>query len=84
MSPPPSRYSLLESLGRGGMGEVFLAHDTQLGRKVAIKFLTEGLETDAKARQRLHREARAILCAAPSPVKKDLKSPYRILVLVLV
>ena len=84
MSPPPSRYSLLESLGRGGMGEVFLAHDTQLGRKVAIKFPTEGLETDAKARQWLHRDARAIFCAAPSPVKKDLKSPYRILVLVLV
>jgi len=66
------------------MGEVFLADDTQLGRKVAIKFLTEGLETDARARERLHREARAILYAAPSRVKKDLKSPYRILVLVLV
>ena len=53
------RYSLLSSLGRGGMGEVWLADDTQLGRKVAIKFLTEALENDASARERLHREARS-------------------------
>ena len=41
------------------MGEVFLAEDTQLGRKVAIKFLTEALEADATARERLYREARS-------------------------
>jgi len=41
------------------MGEVFLADDTQLGRKVAIKFLTAALEADPKARERLHREARS-------------------------
>ena len=41
------------------MGEVFLADDTQLRRKVAIKFLTEALENDATARERLHREARS-------------------------
>ena len=53
------RYRLLSSLGKGGMGEVFLADDAQLGRKVAIKFLTEALETDPKALERLHREARS-------------------------
>ena len=41
------------------MGEVFLAEDRQLGRKVAIKFLTEALEADETARERLHREARS-------------------------
>ncbi|TDI23266.1 MAG: serine/threonine-protein kinase PknK, partial [Acidobacteria bacterium] len=59
MSPRSSRYSLLDSLGKGGMGEVFLADDAQLGRKVAIKFLTAALEADPKARERLHREARS-------------------------
>ena len=59
MSETPSRYRVLESLGRGGMGEVFLADDRQLGRQVAIKFLAEALESDATARERLHREARS-------------------------
>jgi len=58
MTTPP-RYRLLSSLGKGGMGEVFLADDTQLGRKVTIKFVTEALEADPTARARLHREARA-------------------------
>ena len=58
MSDPP-RYRILQSLGRGGMGEVFLADDTQLGRKVAIKFLTQEFEADATARERLLREARS-------------------------
>ena len=59
MNTTPSRYRILRQLGKGGMGEVFLADDTQLGRKVAVKFLTEALEADATARERLHREARS-------------------------
>ena len=59
MTPPTARYVIGESLEKGGMGEVFLADDTQLGRKVAIKFLTESLEADETARERLHREARS-------------------------
>ena len=59
MTTPPTRYVIGESLGKGGMGEVFLADDTQLGRKVAIKFLTEALEADETARERLHQEARS-------------------------
>ena len=59
MSAPSSRYRILSSLGKGGMGEVFLADDTQLERQVAVKFLAEALEADATARERLHREARS-------------------------
>jgi len=52
-------YSLLEPLGAGGMGEVWLAEDTRLGRKVAIKLLPEEFANDAERRSRFEREARA-------------------------
>ncbi len=58
MSDTP-RYRVLHSLGKGGMGEVFLADDTQLGRQVAIKFLVDGVTNDGKALERLYREARS-------------------------
>ena len=58
MSETP-RYCVLYSLGKGGMGEVFLADDTQLGRKVAIKFLADGATNDSRALDRLYREARS-------------------------
>lgn len=54
-----SRYRIGRLLGRGGLGEVYLAHDLTLGRDVAIKFLTPGKLPDADARRALLREARA-------------------------
>ena len=57
--PDTSRYRVLHSLGKGGMGEVFLAEDTQLGRQVAIKFLADGATNDGRALERLYREARS-------------------------
>ena len=52
-------YQLLEQIGAGGMGEVYLARDTRLDRRVALKFLPSRLSNDAKARERLLREAKA-------------------------
>jgi serine/threonine-protein kinase len=54
-----SHYRISEKLGEGGMGEVFLAEDTKLGRQVALKFLPRSLWHQAEARERLIREAQA-------------------------
>ena len=55
----PGRYSLISFLGIGGMGEVYLAEDTKLGRKVALKTLPAEFTNDKERLRRFHHEARA-------------------------
>jgi len=54
-----SHYRILEKLGAGGMGEVYLAEDTKLGRKVAIKILPGDVIADERANRRMLKEAQA-------------------------
>ena len=59
VGPTISHYKVLEKIGQGGMGEVFLAEDTSLDRKVALKFLPDFLQEDPTARKRFLREAKS-------------------------
>ena len=63
----PERYTGAQQIGRGGMGEIFRATDTTLGRVVAVKVLAEQYAQDAAVRQRFTREALAVARLSGNP-----------------
>ena len=72
-------YQIIELLGAGGMGEVYLAHDTQLQRKVALKLLLKTATQDAERVSRFAREARAVYEHAPHELRRDAEKMRAVL-----
>ena len=68
-----SRYRVEKKLGQGGVGEVFLAHDLALNRKVALKFLAA--DRHDSAHKRFLREAKSAASMNSSPLKFALSQP---------
>jgi serine/threonine protein kinase/Tol biopolymer transport system component len=54
-----AHYKIISAIGTGGMGQVYLAEDTRLGRKVALKILLDAVASDTETRRRFGQEARA-------------------------
>src|ERR1051325_1996949 len=69
MPLPPNarlgRYQIQSSLGAGGMGEVYLAQDTKLGRRIALKILPPEVASDQRRMQRFVQEAQAASALNP-------------------
>src|SRR5580704_19636429 len=63
-----TKYEIIDQLGRGGMGIVYLAEDKRIGRKVAIKTLTEGYSGQPDMLERFYREAQAGILQHPNIV----------------
>src|SRR6202521_1145951 len=79
-------YEILAPLGVGGMGEVYRARDTRLGRAVAIKIISSDLTIDTNRRARFEREAKAIsslnhphICALYDVGEVSASVPYIIM-----
>ena len=69
-----THYKILKKIGSGGMGDVYLADDTKLDRKVALKVLPAELAKNADRRSRLQREANAVAAAHHEAIThRDLK-----------